>query len=113
MSSANTSAAITIAEIKNNMILCIKIWSFCLFILGLIGHTLNIYVFTRPKFRFNPCTRYFLASTLSGYAVVCLIVPLRLLQISYNVDVFISSFIMCHILTYILACIRFFSSYKI
>lgn len=106
MASSNISTAAAIADLKRNMILCIQIWSFCLFTLGLIGHSLNIYVFTRPKYRGNSCARYFLASSASGYAVVCLIIPLRLLQICYQIDVFVSSVAMCSILSYLLGFIR-------
>ena len=86
--------------------LSIEIWSICLFVFGVVGHTLNMYVFTRPKLMKNPCVRYFLASTLSGYLVVFLTIPLRMLQISYNIDVLIYSISLCRFLSYIFVCIR-------
>ncbi len=103
MSSSNSSFANAVSDVNRSMAIFVKIWSIGLFIFGTVGNALNIYVFTRPKFRSNPCIRYFLAMTLSGYAVVCLNVPLRLLQIDYNIDVFISSLPMCRFLSYILA----------
>jgi hypothetical protein len=106
MSSSNTSFAAAVGEVRHSMIIFIQIWNICMFALGAVGHALNIYVFTRPKLRHNPCARYFLASTFSGYAVVCLTTPLRVLQISYNIDVFIYSLRMCQILSYILPCFR-------
>lgn len=106
MSSLNTSLTAAIGDVKRVMVIFIQTWSVSLFILGAVGHALNIYIFTRPKFRLNPCARYFLASTLSGYGVVCFTLPLRLLQTSYDIDVFISSLPMCKILSYILPCFR-------
>jgi len=100
MSSSNTSFSEAIADLNRNMSLVVQIWTFVIFAFGIFGHSLNIYVLTRPKFRFNPCSRYLLASSISGYAVVCIIIPIRLLQISYNIDVFVYSVPMCQILTY-------------
>ena len=105
MSSSNTSIDIAINTIKQNMTVFIQVWSICLFTLGVTGHTLSMYVFTRPEFRSNSCARYFLASTLSGCGVVCLTIPLRLFQTVYNIDVFKYSLI-CQILSYMLPCFR-------
>jgi hypothetical protein len=41
-----------------------------MFIIGFVGHSLNICVFTRPTFRYNPCVRYLLASSISGYLII-------------------------------------------
>lgn len=107
MSSSNTSsttAAINYAKQSN--ILSMKIWLSSLLILGVIGHTMNIYVFTRSKFRHNPCTRYFLAATISGYIVVLFTIPVRFLQLGSTTDIFASSLGLCQFLSYFLACIR-------
>ncbi len=106
MSSSNTSFAAAVTDVKQSTIIFVQVGSACFFAFGLVGHTLSIYVFTRPKLRRNPCICYFLASTLSGYAVVLLTLPLRLLQISYNIDVFIYSLPMCQFLSYFLVYIR-------
>ncbi len=103
MSLSNSSIADAVSDVNRIMVIFVQIWSLGLFTFGIVGNSLNIYVFTRPKFRSNPCIRYFLAMTLSGYAVLYFNVPLRLLQISYNIDVFISSLPMCRFLSYILA----------
>jgi hypothetical protein len=95
MSSSNTSFIDAVNDVKQNMIIFIQIWSVCIFALGVVGHAFSIYVFTRRELRSNPCSRYFLASTLSGYVVVCFTVPLRMLQISYNINVFIYSLPVC------------------
>lgn len=100
------SSVPSVADLKETMVLSIKIFSFTFIFFGMIGHILNIYILTRPKFRHDPCTRYFLASTLSGLVVVCITFPLRLLQISYNIDVFIYSTALCRFLSYILPCFR-------
>lgn len=47
---------------------------------GLVGHLLNIYVFTRPSLRSNPCTRYFLAATAIGMITTLYTLPIRLIQ---------------------------------
>jgi hypothetical protein len=106
MSSSNSSFAEAVSNVQRNMVIFVQIWSIGLFAFGVLGNALNIYVFTRLKFRFNPCVRYFLAMTLFGYAVICFNVPLRLLQINYNVDVFVSSLGMCRFFSYILACFK-------
>jgi len=77
-----------------------------MFILGFIGHSLNICVCTRPAFRFNPCARYFLASAIAGYFVIFGILPVRLLQLGYNLSLFIPSVGLCKILTFLFSWIR-------
>jgi len=106
MSSSNTSIDTTINDIQQNMHVFIKIWSITFFALGVVGHALNIYVFTRREFRSNPCARYFLALTLSGCGVVYVSLPLRLLQTAYNINVFVYSLLSCKFLSYILPCFR-------
>ncbi|CAF1227478.1 unnamed protein product [Rotaria sp. Silwood1] len=113
MSSPNTSMVEAINAMKQTISRFTQIWFFSLFIFGVIGHTLSIYVFTRRQFRSNPCTRYFLASTIFGCAVVYLTIPLRLLQTVYNVDVFIYSHLGCRILSYIFNCFRILPSWFI
>ncbi|CAF1227563.1 unnamed protein product [Adineta steineri] len=79
-----------------------RCWSFLLICLGITGHALSIYVFTRSKFRSNPCTHYFLASTICGSFVTCVNTPLRLLLTGYNIDVLGYSIVTCKLLTFLL-----------
>jgi hypothetical protein len=57
-----------------------------LFILGIIGLTLNTLIFTRQTFRQNSCVNYFLASTIANYFVVFFILPSRILSDGFNID---------------------------
>lgn len=106
MTSSNTSVASTLASIQRMNANFIRSFSSFLFAAGVIGHTLNICVFTRRTLRSNPCARYFLAMAIAGFFVVFGILPLRLLQIVFKIDVFISSNPLCKFLSYLLACIR-------
>ncbi|CAF1309064.1 unnamed protein product [Adineta steineri] len=101
MSSSNTSTA-EVDAVVYSKIMFTKCWSFLLICLGIIGHALSIYVFTRPKLWANPCTRYFLASTICGAFVACVNTPLRLLQSGYNIDLFGYSNVTCKLLTFVL-----------
>ncbi|CAF1313802.1 unnamed protein product [Adineta steineri] len=98
-SSTNLDA---INALKYSKILFIQVWCFTMFSFGTVGHILSIYVFTRRSLYSNPCSRYFLASAMTGLVVVCTAVPLRLLQFVYNIDVFMSSNVMCKILVWLL-----------
>lgn len=95
-----------INDINRSMTLFVEIWCIPLFVFGVVGHALSIYVFTRREFRSNSCTRYFLASTISGCGVVYLLVPARFLETGYNISIFISSILLCQILTYIFLWLR-------
>jgi hypothetical protein len=81
-----------------------------MFILGFIGHSLNICVFTRSALRFNPCARYFMASTIAGYAVIFGILPVRLLQFGYSLSLFIPQVASCKILTFLFSWARYSGS---
>ncbi|CAF0881318.1 unnamed protein product, partial [Adineta ricciae] len=52
--------------IKENTLMFIRVWCYTMIELGSVGHASSVYMFTRPPFRSNPCTWYFLASTISG-----------------------------------------------
>jgi len=54
ISSSNTSFAAAVADVEQSMMTFIQLWRFCFFALGVVRHAFNIYIFTRPKFRFNP-----------------------------------------------------------
>jgi magnesium-transporting ATPase (P-type) len=57
-----------------------------LFILGIIGLTLNTLIFTRKTLYHNSCVHYFLASTIANYFVIYFILPSRILSDGYNID---------------------------
>ncbi len=106
MSSSNTSSS-DVDAIKYTNSMFSQIWSLLLICLGTIGHSLNIYVFTRPRLRSTPCVRYFLASTLTGFGVTYVNVLLRLLQVLYNIDAFGYSTASCKILTLVVFWARY------
>ncbi|UJR38723.1 hypothetical protein I4U23_031388 [Adineta vaga] len=100
MSSSNIS--ITEAMIiRQNTVVFIQVWSFMMIILGTIGHIINISVFTRPALRSNSCSWYFLAASISGFCVVIISTPLRLLSLGYGINIFSFSSAACKILTFI------------
>ncbi|CAF0732499.1 unnamed protein product [Adineta steineri] len=101
MSSSNTTT--TEADIiKADGIIFYQVFCYSMLAFGIIGHTLSIYVFTRPVLRSNPCSRYFLASTISGCFVVLINMPLRLLQLGYNINIFTYSIIVFKIVSLLL-----------
>lgn len=83
-----------------------RVWCWTMFSIGLFGHSLNLYVFTRATLRCNPCVRYLTASTIAGLAVVFIILPIRLLQMDYRVNLFLTSVTLCKLLTFLLSWIR-------
>lgn len=104
--STNTSLAEAVYNINWSGIIFLEVWCIVTFLLGSIGHALNFYVFTRHELRSNPCTCYFLASTVAGCGVVYGAIPLRFLQTVYDIDTFTYSLPSCKILTYLLNCFR-------
>jgi hypothetical protein len=56
------------------------------FIFGFTGFLLNIYVFLRPSLRKNPCSMYFLSSSIAGLIFLGVSGPFRLLQYGFNLD---------------------------
>ncbi len=55
--------------------------------LGIVGHLMSIYVFTRPKLRINPCSKYFLAATIIGLLDTVYTLPMRMIQSGFvNTD---------------------------
>lgn len=104
MSSSTVSNAslAEIAAINASSTIFVRTWCFGMIVLGLIGHCLNVYVFTRPILRHNPCSRYFLASALSGFLVVGFNFPIRLMQAGYTMNIVTQSAIACQMITMIL-----------
>ncbi|UJR17297.1 hypothetical protein I4U23_004192 [Adineta vaga] len=114
MSSSNTTTRAEInAFIYANDVFS-RFWSYLLICLGTTGHALNIYVFTRSILRSNPCTRYFLAATISGIFCTYINVLLRLIQNLYpDYNPFGYSTASCKILSYIVYCSRCVTSWFI
>jgi hypothetical protein len=112
MSLSEARTTVTVSDIKGILITFAKCWSALLFVLGIVGHSLSVYVFTRRTLRSNPCARYFLASTIVGYFIVCGTIPIRLLQLGYNIDIFLNSSMLCKSVSYILAWARYPNHYK-
>jgi hypothetical protein len=56
------------------------------FALGAVGLIFNILVFSRSALRREPCSFYFLLSTCYDLFVVFLILPVRILSNSYNIN---------------------------
>lgn len=106
MSSTNTTVNAEIAKIRAGAAIVYQVWQWMLVALVVIGHTLNLYVLTRRTLRSNPCTRYFLASSISGLFVTLVNNPLRLLQIAFNLNAFETSNAACKALTYLVFCSR-------
>ncbi|CAF1065049.1 unnamed protein product [Adineta steineri] len=110
MSLSNASLA-EINALHYGNIIFYQFWSYLLVCLGTVGHSLNIYVFTRPILRSNPCTRYFLATAIAGSFVTTFNVLLRLLQMIYPAyNPFGYSTASCKILSFIVYCSRFLCS---
>ncbi len=108
MSSSNLTidylnAMNAVSTITNTFARC---WLIIMMIIGLIGHTLNMCVFTRPTLRSNPCIRYLIVSAIAGYLIVCVTLPTRLLQYGFNTNVFIYTVGWCKILSFILSWLR-------
>jgi hypothetical protein len=87
--------------INTMSIMFTRYWRIIMFIVGLIGHSLNIITFTRSTLWSNSCIRYLIASAIAGYLIIFIILPIRLLQFEYNISLFIPSVILCQILTYL------------
>ncbi|CAF1207839.1 unnamed protein product [Adineta steineri] len=106
MSASDTSMTDAINGLQQSTILFSQVYCIFLLVFGTVGHLLSIYVFTRPALRSNPCIRYFLASAISGSINVCILVPIRMLQLGYGIDIFIYSLPVCQVLSYFLGWIR-------
>jgi hypothetical protein len=57
-----------------------------IFTFGVTCNILNIFVFTRPSLRRNPCCMYFLSSSVAALIYHLIDVPFRFLQYGYNID---------------------------
>ncbi|CAF1339425.1 unnamed protein product [Adineta steineri] len=107
MSSSNVSnVSATVSAINEATMVYSRCWLFMMVALGMIGHSLSIYVFSRRTLRKIPCAKYFLASTVVGCCIVYGNLPLRTLQMGYQIDVFVYSLPVCKLLSFLTACTR-------
>ncbi|CAF1232434.1 unnamed protein product [Adineta steineri] len=107
MSSSNVSnVSATVSAINEATMVYSRCWLFMMVALGMIGHSMSIYVFSRRTLRKNPCAKYFLASTVVGCCIVYGNLPLRTLQMGYQIDVFVYSLPVCKLLSFLTACTR-------
>lgn len=60
--------------------------SFFNFVLGAVGLTCNIFVFTRPTLRRQPCSLYFFSSTCYNFYVILVVIPVRIVSNNFNID---------------------------
>ena len=80
-------------------------------IFGLIGNTLNILIFTRRSLVKNPCTIYFLSSTVVNINVLFFGCVIRSLRDGFHIDPMSTSLPFCRFRYYILHCSMVLSSW--
>jgi hypothetical protein len=90
MSSPNvtisSSSQNEINTINSFIILCARSVYPIILLFGIISNILNIYVFTRPALVRNSCCMYFLSSSVAALIYTVINLPLRILQMGYNID---------------------------
>lgn len=90
MSSSNTTIQSSIQNEVNTINFFIISWARffnpIVVLFGIICNTLNIYVFTRSALKRNPCCMYFLSSSIAAFIYTVINLPLRTLQVGYNID---------------------------
>ncbi|CAF0799438.1 unnamed protein product [Rotaria sp. Silwood1] len=64
-------------------------------ILGTFGNIMNIFIFTRRSLRTNPCSHYFLASSINNLFVLYVALLTRLLSSGWKIDPSNSNIILC------------------
>ncbi|CAF3923998.1 unnamed protein product [Rotaria sp. Silwood1] len=74
--------------------------------LGIVGDFLNLAILTRPSFRSNSCSFYFLAATCVNLFVVLVILPFRILVGGFNIDPTVYNEPFCKIQIYCFSVIR-------
>ena len=90
MASSNVSISSGIQNEINTINSFIILWArwglLVILIIGVICNILNIYVFTRPALKRNTTCIYFLASSITSLLYIVTNIPLRTLQMGYNID---------------------------
>ncbi|UJR08889.1 hypothetical protein I4U23_013144 [Adineta vaga] len=86
----------------NAFVIALARYSFpVIFTFGVVCNLLNVYVFTRPNLRTNPCCMYFLSSSIAALLFTVFNFPLRTLQLGYSIDPTVDSQIFCQLKSYL------------
>lgn len=72
------------------------------FVLGLIGNSLNVIIFTRRSLIKNPCTVYLLSSTITNINVLFFGLLVRSLHDDFSIDIIGYSVVLCRLRYFIL-----------
>lgn len=113
---STTVSSIVLAANNLNYIamMFIRCYSSVIIPIGIAGHLMSIYVFTRPTLRMNPCSRYFLAATIIGLANTCYNVPARMMQSGFvDTDPGAYSLVFCKTAWFFLYSIRYIQFFSI
>ncbi|CAF1004387.1 unnamed protein product [Adineta steineri] len=80
---------------------------------GVIGLVLNVFIFTRPALRHEPCSLYFLTSSYFNLFVIFIILPVRTVTSSLNMDLGNYNIVICKMESYIFYVVRVISCWLI
>ncbi|UJR14454.1 hypothetical protein I4U23_001451 [Adineta vaga] len=105
-SNVSSDYAAALSAVSSSSITFTRYWCITMFIVGFIGHSLNLCVFARPALRSNSCARYFMASTIAGHCIILIVLPIRLIQFGYGISLFIRSVFLCKFLTFLFSWFR-------
>ena len=72
------------------------------FVPGSIGLALNVFVFTRPSLRQQPCSIYFLGATFCNLYIVFVMIPVRISSGSFDTDPASFSNVICKLQIFML-----------
>jgi hypothetical protein len=84
MSSSTVSSLVLEANNLNYItMMFIRCYCYIAIPLGIVGHSISIYVFTRRTLRIVPCGRYFLAASIIRLLQTCYSLPMRMIQSAF------------------------------
>jgi hypothetical protein len=72
-----------------------------MFIAGLLGSGINLWLFTRHHFRKSPCSRFIVVSSLFDFVHLIVALFFRILAEGFNIDPASSNVIACRIRYYL------------
>jgi hypothetical protein len=75
-----------IIALNRSIVLFVRCAAPIIFALGVTCNLLNIFVFTRPSLRRNPCCMYFLSSSVAALIYHLVEIPFRFFQFGFNLD---------------------------
>lgn len=81
---SNISETINLLNVAKSVI--VLTLSLINFVPGIVGLVLNIIVFTRPTLRHEPCSLYFFSSTCFNIFVIFIVLPVRIVSNSFDID---------------------------